>query len=52
MLQALTRDFIGEVERIAAAIPSDRLALQWDVCQEVLAWEGLLRQGSGRLAHI
>jgi len=28
------------VDRIVAAIPKDRVALQWDVCQEVLAWEG------------
>ena len=45
LLPALTRHFAGEVERIAAAIPSDRLALQWDVCQEVLAWEGYYDTG-------
>jgi hypothetical protein len=45
LLPALTRHFIGEVERIAAAIPNDRLALQWDVCQEVLAWEGYYDKG-------
>jgi hypothetical protein len=45
LLPALTRHFIGEVERIAAAIPSNRLALQWDVCQEVLAWEGYYDKG-------
>ncbi|MEZ0305409.1 MAG: hypothetical protein ACAH24_25600, partial [Hyphomicrobiaceae bacterium] len=36
---------IGEVARIAAAVPHDRLALQWDVCQEVLAWEGYYDKG-------
>jgi hypothetical protein len=40
LLPALTEHFIGEVRAIAAAIPNDRLAIQWDVCQEVLAWEG------------
>jgi len=45
LLPSLTRHLIGEVERIAAAIPGDRLALQWDVCQEVLAWEGYYDKG-------
>jgi len=45
LLPALTQHFIGEVNRIVAAIPSDRIALQWDVCQEVLAWEGYYEQG-------
>ena len=36
---------IGEVARIAAAMPHDRIALQWDVCQEVLAWEGYYDKG-------
>ena len=45
VLPALTRHFIGEVERIADAMPHDRIALQWDVCQEVLAWEGYYEKG-------
>jgi hypothetical protein len=45
LLPALTAHFIGEVGRIAAAIPNDRLAVQWDVCQEVLAWEGYYEAG-------
>jgi hypothetical protein len=45
LLPALTRHFIGEVEKIAAALPNDRLAIQWDVCQEVLAWEGYYEPG-------
>jgi hypothetical protein len=45
LLPALTRHFIGEVARIAQAIPNDGLALQWDVCQEVLAWEGYYDKG-------
>jgi hypothetical protein len=45
VLPALTRHLLGEVAKIAAAIPNDRLALQWDVCQEVLAWEGYYEPG-------
>ncbi len=45
LLPVLTTHLIGEVERIAAAIPNDRLAVQWDVCQEVLAWEGYYEAG-------
>jgi len=37
--------FIGEVHAIAAALPNDRIAIQWDVCQEVLAWEGYYEPG-------
>ena len=45
LLPALTQHFIGEVTQIAQAIPNDRLAIQWDVCQEVLAWEGYYEKG-------
>jgi hypothetical protein len=45
LLPALTEHLIGEVEKIAEAIPNDRLAVQWDVCQEVLAWEGYYEAG-------
>jgi hypothetical protein len=45
LLPALTEHLLGEVGKIAAAIPPDRLALQWDVCQEVLAWEGYYDAG-------
>jgi hypothetical protein len=45
LLPPLTDHFIGEVGRIAAALPNDRIALQWDVCQEVLAWEGYYDEG-------
>ena len=40
LLPPLTQHFLGEVDAIAAALPNDRIAIQWDVCQEVLAWEG------------
>jgi hypothetical protein len=45
LLPALTEHFIAELGKIAAAIPHDRLAVQWDVCQEVLAWEGYYEKG-------
>ena len=45
LLAALTRHFIGEVAKIAKALPNDRIAIQWDVCQEVLAWEGYYDKG-------
>lgn len=45
LLPALTQHFIGEVATIAKAVPNDRLAIQWDVCQEVLAWEGYYEKG-------
>jgi len=45
VLAALTEHLIGEVRKIAAAVPNDRLAIQWDVCQEVLAWEGYYDKG-------
>jgi hypothetical protein len=45
LLPALTQHMIGEVAAIAGAVPHDRLALQWDVCQEVLAWEGYYEPG-------
>ena len=37
---AYERAFRADLARICAAIPHDDLAIQWDVCQEVLAWEG------------
>jgi hypothetical protein len=45
ILPALTRHMIGEVQTIARAMPHDRIAIQWDVCQEVLAWEGYYEPG-------
>jgi hypothetical protein len=45
LLPPLTQAFIGEVGKIAAALPNDRIAIQWDVCQEVLAWEGYYEKG-------
>jgi hypothetical protein len=45
VLPALTEHFVGEVAKIAGALPNDRIALRWDVCQEVLAWEGYYEPG-------
>lgn len=45
VLESLTRHFVAEVERIAAALPHERIAVQWDVCQEILAWEGYYEPG-------
>jgi hypothetical protein len=45
LLPALTRAFVGEVQSIAATLPNDRIAIQWDVCQEVLAWERYYEPG-------
>jgi hypothetical protein len=45
ILPALTEHFISEVRKIAAALPNDRIAIQWDVCQEVLAWENYFEPG-------
>ncbi|HEY3919639.1 MAG TPA: hypothetical protein VGL83_17755 [Stellaceae bacterium] len=45
VLPALVEHFNGEVGKMAAGIPNDRLAIQWDVCQEVLAWEGYYEPG-------
>ncbi len=45
LLPALTRHLIGEVGKIAAVLPNDHIAVQWDVCQEVLAWEGYYEAG-------
>jgi len=45
LLQPLTQNFLGEVSKIAKALPNDRIAIQWDVCQEVLAWENYYDKG-------
>jgi hypothetical protein len=45
ILPALIWQLISEVAKIAAVIPNDRIAVQWDVCQEVLVWEGYYEEG-------
>ena len=37
---AYERAMLSEVEKICAAIPAGELAIQWDVCHEVLAHDG------------
>lgn len=37
---ALERRLLAELDQIAAGIPHDELAIQWDVATEVSAWEG------------
>lgn len=46
MIRALTDHLLAEVETITSTLPPDRLVLQWDVCQEVLAWEGYYEPGA------
>ena len=45
LIPVLTTHMLGEVMAIAQALPNDRIALQWDVCQEVIAWEGYYEPG-------
>ncbi len=40
--RAYERTMIAEVKAIAAAIPHADLCLQWDVCNEMLMWDGQL----------
>ena len=42
-LPVIERSLIAEVEQIANAIPHQELAIQWDVCLEVIAWEGVYK---------
>jgi hypothetical protein len=40
VLPAYEHAMLREADRIAAAIPHQDLALQWDVCVEMLQWDG------------
>jgi len=42
-LPAYERAILRDLEIITAYIPHERLAIQWDVCMEVMAWEGQLK---------
>ena len=46
-LPAYERALARDVAAIAQAIPAERLAIQWDVCMEVIACEGLLTVPGG-----
>ena len=37
-----TRHLLEEVDKIAAALPHDRICYQWDVAPEVLLWDGYM----------
>ena len=45
LIPVLTTHLLGEVAAIAQALPNDRIALQWDVCQEVIVSEGYYERG-------
>ena len=38
-LDIFSAHLFDEIRRIAAALPNDRIAIQWDVLQEILVWE-------------
>jgi hypothetical protein len=38
-LPVIEAALVKDVARIAASLPNERIAVQWDVCQEVLMWE-------------
>lgn len=40
VLPAYTQSMLREVERICASIPHQDLAIQWDVCIEMIQWDG------------
>jgi hypothetical protein len=40
VLPAYTQSMLREVERICSSIPHADLALQWDVCIEMVQWDG------------
>jgi hypothetical protein len=43
-LPVYAQHLADEVARIMTTLPNDRITYQWDVCQEVLMWEGYLDQ--------
>ena len=51
LIPVLTTHMLNEVAAIARALPHDRIALQWDVCQEVVAWEGYYEPGPVDFRH-
>jgi hypothetical protein len=46
-VHAYTRHLAGEIASVATRLPTDRVAWQWDVCQEVLMAEGYFPQPPG-----
>jgi hypothetical protein len=39
-IENFTGHLIDEVRQIAVSLPNERIAIQWDVLQEILVWEG------------
>jgi hypothetical protein len=50
--EVYTRHLEAELEQITSALPHDQIAYQWDVCPEVLMWEGYFEQPSDYRAQI
>lgn len=49
-LPAYERAIKRDLALITAEIPHEKLAIQWDVCMEVMAWEGQLQSPESDLA--
>ena len=49
---AYTAHLPAEFARIAGALPHGEIAYQWDVCPEVLMWEGYYGQEGDRRGQI
>lgn len=48
-LPAYERAILRDLAIITAIIPREKLAIQWDVCMEVMAWEGQLKSPEDNL---
>lgn len=46
-IEIYTAHLADEFRKISDALPHDRISYQWDVCQEVLMWEGYYDQFPG-----
>ena len=42
---AYERAMAAEIEALCAEIPRDKLSIQWDVCMEIVFWDGQDRRG-------
>jgi hypothetical protein len=51
-IDAYRAHLAAEVKRITDTLPSDRISYQWDVCQEVLMWEGYYERPEGYKAQV
>jgi hypothetical protein len=48
--QAYEAAMSREIEMLCAAIPHESLAIQWDVCPEMIVWDGRLQRIQGAFA--